>query len=711
MASAACGVYAVLGGAVTLLGWALGLPPLTDWNRDGISMFPNTAVAAILCGSAVLVLARGAGRRGRPVVRAAACLVGVIGGLTLSQHLSGVNLGIDTLLFETSWGQRAAAAPMRMGPPASTSYLVLGIGLLLATGGARGRRVASGLAVLPVGIASLSLIGFWFGADRLFGVARFTGIAFQTSTMVCALGVGLLAALPEHGLVAVLRRDDAGGLLARRLLLPIIAIPVVLGKLRIIGEQAGLYDTAFGIAILVLTMVMMLVGLLWWTAVGVSRHARLALHAERAVRESETRLKSILEQLPVAVGVMDATGRWTLTNQSMEGLVPEGIASMTPEGAGRWRAWDEHGIPLGPEEWPGKRGLRGERVIPGMEMLYTGQDGRETWMRVSTAPLRNEAGEIVGVTSVVQDIDLPKRFSDRLQEELAKRTDEVHRAAQSLALAQRLAAVGTMASGLAHDINNITFPLGTRLDVMLRNPTLDERVKAELSVITALVDHLRHMSRNLSLFSRDPEQEGTEGVAELTSWCARVQGLLEASLSGTEDRGADSYVRLRFDVPAGLPPVNVAPHRLTQAVLNLVHNSRDAILTRRAQLGAKRDDGCITLEARAGVGAVLIRIIDDGCGMDEPTLRRAVEPFFTTKHRPTAAGAPGSGLGLALAHAICERIGGKLEIESELGKGTTVTMSLPAAGGATPALGPLPELKPERGASAKEFGSPARLSS
>ncbi|HZW08795.1 MAG TPA: PAS domain S-box protein, partial [Phycisphaerales bacterium] len=588
MASAACGAYAVLGGALTLLGWAIGSQPLTDWNRDGISMFPNTAVAAILCGVAVLVLARGGGGLGRAVVRGAGGLAGVIGGLTLFQHLSGVDLGIDTLLSHATWGQKAAAAPMRMGPPASTSYLVLGIGLLLAAGGARGRRAASVAAVLTVGIASLSLIGFWFGADRLFGVARFTGIAFQTSTMIFALGVGLLTALPEHGMIAVLRRDDAGGLLARRLLLPIIAIPVGLGKLRIIGEQAGLYDSEFGIAILVLTMVAMLVALLWWTAIGVSRHARLAAQAERAVRESEARLKSILEQLPVAVGVMDGTSRWTLTNQSMDELVPVGIPSMAPEGRSRWRAWDEQGNPIGPESWPGRRAMRGERVIPGMEMLYTGDDGRETWMRVSTAPLRDESGDIVGVTCVVQDIDLPKRFSNRLQEELAKRTDEVHRAAQSLGLAQRLAAVGTMASGLAHDINNVTLPLGTRLDVVLRNPALDEKVRAELSVITALVDHLRHMARNLALFSRDPEHEGTEGATELASWCGRVQGLLESSISGPEGRRGNGYVRLRFDVPPGLPLVKVAPHRLTQAVLNLVHNARDAVLMRRAQEGGAK---------------------------------------------------------------------------------------------------------------------------
>jgi signal transduction histidine kinase len=684
--SVACGTYAVIGGVITLLGWAVGAERLTSWIGDGISMFPNTAVAAVLCGCAVLLTAiRPKAAVAWLSVRLSAGLVGLLGGVTLVQHIFGVNLGLDTLLFERAWGQRAAAAPMRMGPPASTSYVVLGVALVLATLGPRGRRIGSALALVPIGIASLSLTGFWFGADPLFGAARFTGIAFQTSTIIFALGVGLLAAVPEHGLTNFLRRRDAGGVLARRLLLPIIAIPVGLGKLCLVAQRAGMFDTQFGLAVFVLATVAMLLVLLWWTARGVSRQSRLAIEAERAVRESEARLKAILEQLPVAVGVMDTGGAWVLTNPRMAMYAPTALPLASSGGSARLRAWDDVGEPISPEDWPARRALRGERVA-GLEMLYTAEDGRDAWVRCSAAPLTSDSGKIVGATCVVQDIDLSKRFQDRLQEELAKRTEEVNQAAQSLALAQRLAAVGTMAAGLAHDINNITLPLGARMDVLLQNPALEEKIKRELAVITALVDHLRQMSRNLSLFSRDPEQDGAEGSTDLASWSHRVRGLLEASLGGLPRAHGDAGVRLRFDLPPGLPLVRVAPHRLTQAVLNIAHNSRDAIIAARALNGWQADRGCITIRARAREdrAAVVLEVIDDGCGMDDQTRRRAVEPFFTTKHRPLAAGSAGSGLGLALAHAICERVGGRLEIASELGKGTTVAMTLPTGEAAEP---------------------------
>src|SRR5207244_9012024 len=112
-------------------------------------------------------------------------VVTVIAILTLVEHISGVSFGIDTLILNRPWGQRASAAPMRMGLPASTSFTILGIALLLATSFARrARQIASVLAVAPVGIASMSLVGYLFGADQLFGIARLTVIALQSCMML-----------------------------------------------------------------------------------------------------------------------------------------------------------------------------------------------------------------------------------------------------------------------------------------------------------------------------------------------------------------------------------------------------------------------------------------------------------------------------------------------------------------------------------------------
>ncbi len=335
--SVVAALYAIAGGSITLAGWALGKQRLTDWRLDNISMFANTAACVVMGGAALLLLI---GKQGRPAryvaARILAGLVALVGTLTLLEHLSGANFGIDTLLFSRPWGQLASTSPMRMGPPASTSFLLLGAGLLLATDGLQAQRVGSGLAALVVAIASLSLIGYWFGANQLFGVAHYTGIAWQTSTMLAALGIGVMAAMPERGMVASLRRDDAGGVVLRRLIVPILGIPLLLGWLRLEGQQAGLYDLAFGTAVRTLVEIMLFFGLLWWTVKGISQQALAARQAQQALRESEQRYRIIAEAAKDADRRKDEFLA-TLAHELRNPLAPIGNALAIMEHAGEDR--------------------------------------------------------------------------------------------------------------------------------------------------------------------------------------------------------------------------------------------------------------------------------------------------------------------------------------------------------------------------------------
>jgi hypothetical protein len=173
--------YVLLAGVMVLAGWIFNIERLTAWTNDGISMFPNTAIAAVCLGAAMLLLLSPPARARTIACCAFAGLAAVIGGATLFEHLSGLNLGIDTLLFAPHFGQRAAASPMRMGPPASVSYLLLGTAICFSTQPGPGRRIAVGTAAFTFFIALLSLTGYLFGADTLFGVARFTGRSFPTT--------------------------------------------------------------------------------------------------------------------------------------------------------------------------------------------------------------------------------------------------------------------------------------------------------------------------------------------------------------------------------------------------------------------------------------------------------------------------------------------------------------------------------------------------
>ena len=139
------GAYAIAGGMLSLLGWGLEIPRLKDWMNDGITMKANTAACALVAGLA-LVLSQ-LTPRGKWRIRVLGGVVALVGSLTLLQHLTGWNLGIDTLLFSEAPGAVATAAPNRMGPPASTSFVFLGVALVLTASGARARRWAAALGL------------------------------------------------------------------------------------------------------------------------------------------------------------------------------------------------------------------------------------------------------------------------------------------------------------------------------------------------------------------------------------------------------------------------------------------------------------------------------------------------------------------------------------------------------------------------------------
>lgn len=145
----------------------------------------------------------------------------------------------------------------------------------------------------------------------------------------------------------------------------------------------------------------------------VTEHKR----TEQAQRESDARLAALFESLPVGVGVFDGSGDITMSNEALHRFLPTcRMPSRDPARVARWRAWDADGRPLRPEDFPGARALRGERVVPGIEMLYTGDDGRETWTQVASAPVVDAGGKVIGQGVTITDIDALKRSEEALRE-------------------------------------------------------------------------------------------------------------------------------------------------------------------------------------------------------------------------------------------------------------------------------------------------------
>lgn len=138
--------------------------------------------------------------------------------------------------------------------------------------------------------------------------------------------------------------------------------------------------------------------------------------AEKAQRESEQRLALAFSALPLGLAIVDPDGNTIMLNEVMRRFMPTGLVPLRDAARAVWRGWDAAGSPVTPEDFPGARALRGESVMCGMQMLYTDDEGRETWTEVRSAPLRDGEGNITGALLAVVDVDRLKRGEETAQQ-------------------------------------------------------------------------------------------------------------------------------------------------------------------------------------------------------------------------------------------------------------------------------------------------------
>ncbi len=392
--------YAIVVGITVLTGWIFQIERLTDWTNEGISMFPNTAIGAVCLGIALIAATQGSKRGTRSVAITSAGFAAIIGGATLFEHLTSINLGIDTLLFTPTFGQRAAASPLRMGPPASFSYLVLGIAIILALRNALGRRLAVGISICTLFISLFSFTGYFFGANALFGIARYTGIAFATTTVIAAVSLAMMPLVPEFGLVSALTKKDAGGALLRRLIVPVIVIPFLLGWLRIQGEALGYFDALFGTALRTICEIALLVALIFWTARSVSWY-------QSTGQSAQWRLAAIVDSSGDAIISKSLHGVIETWNAGAERL----FGYPSSEAIGKHISMLIPTDRLDEEQEILRRLRRGER-IDHIETIRVRKDGSQVHLSLTISPILNDLGEITAASKIARDISERKHSED-----------------------------------------------------------------------------------------------------------------------------------------------------------------------------------------------------------------------------------------------------------------------------------------------------------
>jgi PAS domain S-box-containing protein len=290
--------------------------------------------------------------------------------------------------------------------------------------------------------------------------------------------------------------------------------------------------------------------------------------------------------------------------------------------------------------------------------------GTPCW-EITYTPLRDEHGKVIGAFHHAIDI------SARLRAQA-----ELERAQEALRQSQKMEAMGSLTGGVAHDFNNLLTPIVGSLDLLHRKALGSEREQRLIDGALQSAERAKTLVQRLLAFARrQPLKSTAVDIGRL------VKGMTDL-LSST----AGPQVQVFVDVADDLPPAEADANQLEMALLNLGVNARDAMPNGGTlRISAVRE----SLEQSQGELApghyICLSLADTGMGMDDATLARAVEPFFSTKGIGR-----GTGLGLSMAHGLAAQLGGALKIESRVGAGTTVELWLPIS------AAPLPDAEPRR---------------
>lgn len=252
-------------GALVLLGWAVRIASLKSIFPGFATMKTNTALSFILAAMSLwLTVAKPRGLAARVIGQIAAVSVTAIALLTLCEYCFGWNLGIDQLLVHDP------DSINRMSGATAFCFLLFGPALLL-TGWRRGLLPGQWLALCVAFLSFVAILAYIFNVRDLYRVGVYSSMAIHTAGCLLLLAVGLLFARPEQGLMFVISADSQGGKLVRRSIPFIIGVPVLLGWVRLQGQNAGLYGTEFGLALFVTANVAIFGSTCWFYALRLHR--------------------------------------------------------------------------------------------------------------------------------------------------------------------------------------------------------------------------------------------------------------------------------------------------------------------------------------------------------------------------------------------------------------------------------------------------------
>ncbi len=390
--------------------------------------------------------------------------------------------------------------------------------------------------------------------------------------------------------------------------------------------------------------------------------------AEETLRQNQEQFRLLVQGVTdYAIYLLDPDGtvtNWNLGAQRIKGYAPDEIIGRhfsqfyTEED----RAAGLPQLALSTVQREGRFEREGWRVR---------KDGSRFWAHVVIDPIRRENGDLLGFAKITRDITERREAQETLE-----------RTREAFLQSQKMEAIGQLTGGVAHDFNNLLMAVLGSLELMRKRLPDDPKLRSLLDNAMQGAERGAALTKRMLTFAR--RQELKREPVDIQELVRGMSDLLQRTL------GTSVTLETRF--PLALPPVLADTNQLELAFLNLAVNARDAMPNGGEIIISARQETVALGEHNLKPGRyVRLRVNDTGAGMDATTLRRATEPFFTTKQP-----GKGTGLGLSMVHGLAEQFGGRFALHSKLGEGTIAEVWLPAATvEASPAKVAVPEPKVE----------------
>ncbi len=433
---------------------------------------------------------------------------------------------------------------------------------------------------------------------------------------------------------------------ASSIAIPLIAYEQVLGTLNIFAAKPEAFDTE---------EVELLSNLAGDMAFGIMalRTREERKQADEALRRERDLLGRIMATSPAGIVMLDARGRIDFANARAEEVLGLGKSALIGRAYNdpEWKITGLQGNPLPDEQLPFRQVMASGQPLFDFHCAILWPDGRRVLLSINSTPLFDDAGEVPGVISTVEDITKKVELENQL----------IH--------AQKMESVGMLAGGVAHDFNNLLTSIMGYSSLIKRDTSLTEKQRDRVSEMEKAAQRGAEITRQLLTFSRKQPLR-----LEVTD----LNGIVNQTLRFIR-RGCSPDIIFKTELHNDLNKVNADGTQIQQVLMNLCLNARDA-MPQGGDLFIKTENVVIDNEyvaqymyAKTGPH-VLISVTDTGMGMDAQTQSRIFEPFFTTKET-----GKGTGLGLAIVYGIVKTHGGFINVYSELGQGTTFKLYLPRA--------------------------------